>query len=260
MTSRERSYLIDSRPHDYGLLVRRWKAAVSGAGLRMHQIAKQAGFAVYGIQSRVQDSRQPALYLSAGCHGDEPAGALGLLEWVEANGKRIAKQNVVILPCLNPWGFSNNVRTDAEGHDLNRQFHSSTHPIIQGWRSFVKDRELKLVVTLHEDYDANGIYAYELNSRSGHSYAEPLLSRCERRIPREWRKTIEGRRAKRAIVRRTRGVPVVEEGMPEAVILFASENCATLTFETPSEFSLFDRVWAHREFVEGVFQMTASGR
>ena len=46
------------------------------------------------------------------------------------------------------------------------------------------------------------------------------------------------------------------EGMPEAVTLFAEQGGAALTFETPSEFSLFDRVQAHRTFVAGIFEAT----
>jgi murein peptide amidase A len=129
------------------------------------------------------------------------------------------------------------------------------HPLIAGWRQFIEDYRFPVAATLHEDYDANGIYLYELNPRVGHSYGEPLLQKCEQIILREWRDVIEGRRAKNAIVRRTRGVPKLE-GMPEAVTLFAEQGCATLTFETPSEFGLFDRVRAHKAFVAGLFEAT----
>ena len=221
----------------------------------MEAIAEQGGYQVYGLKSRQMAAAAAPLYLSAGCHGDEPAAVAGLLEWAEENVDQIASRPVLLLPCLNPWGLVNNTRHNHEWLDLNRQFHVEKHPLIVGWRRFLENHCFPVAATLHEDYDANGIYLYELNPRAGHSYGEPLLQKCEHIIPREWRALIEGRRAKNAIVRRTRRVPKLE-GMPEAVTLFAEQGSATLTFETPSEFALFDRVRAHKAFVAGLFEVS----
>lgn len=223
------------------------------AKLQMREIANEAGFRIYGIRSRAFSNDSLPLYLSAGCHGDEPAAVLGLLEWAEENIEILRSRPIVIFPCLNPWGLVNNVRHNFDGNDLNRLFHDESHPVVAGWRQFIQGITFRVAATLHEDYDANGIYLYELNPRVGHSYGEELLSRCEHVIPREWRSTIEGRKAKNAIVRRTRGVPKLE-GMPEAVTLFAEQGGVTLTFETPSEFSLFDRVAAQKSFVAGLVE------
>ena len=249
-------YLINHTAHHYPSIVRRWRAVAKAAGLRFDQIAEQAGYRVYGLRSRNMDPDRPPVYISAGCHGDEPGAVLGLLEWAEQHGEILAHRPVVLLPCLNPWGLVNNTRNNHEGIDLNRLFHDGSHPLISGWRSFIEGLHFPLSVTLHEDYDANGIYLYELNRRAGHSYGEPLLRSCEKIIPREWRRSIEGRKATNAIVRRTRGVPQLE-GMREAVTLFAEQGGASLTFETPSEFSLFDRVAAHKTFVASLFEMVS---
>ncbi|MEZ5330432.1 MAG: M14 family metallocarboxypeptidase [Verrucomicrobiales bacterium] len=247
-------YQSSHRAHDYAEIVRRWKAVAKAAKLRIEVIAEQGGYRVYGLKSRAMGGGAP-LYVSAGCHGDEPAAVAGLLEWAEENVEQMAHRPLMLFPCLNPWGLVNNTRHNHEGLDLNRQFHDESHPLITAWRKFIEDFRFPVSLTLHEDYDANGIYLYELNPCAGRSYGEPLLQQCEQFIPREWRVSIEGRKAKCAIVRRTRGVPKLD-GMPEAVMLFAEQGGASLTFETPSEFGLFDRVRAHKAFVAGLFEMT----
>ena len=239
--------------HHYGTTMRRWKALTRKAGLQITELVRQGGYPVYGIRTRKFSQDEPPLYLSAGCHGDEPAAVQGLLEWSEENISILKKRNVVVMPCLNPWGMVNNVRLNQDGLDLNRSFHLLDHPLIAAWKNFTARLQFPLAVTLHEDYDAKGIYLYELNPMVGHSYGESLLQECEKIIPRETSRTIEGRKAVRAIVRRTRGIPKLE-GLPEAITMFAENAKASLTFETPSEFSLYDRVRAHKAFVDGLFR------
>ena len=46
---------------------------------------------------------------------------------------------------------------------------------------------------------------------------------------------------------------MIPVGMPEAIELYALGCPATLTFETPSEFSLDDRAKAHASFLNSAF-------
>src|SRR5205807_2137120 len=62
----------------------------------------------------------PKIYISAGIHGDEPAGPLALLQLLEEN--RWPNAGLWLLPCLNPTGFLLNRRENDEGTDLNRQY------------------------------------------------------------------------------------------------------------------------------------------
>ena len=55
-------------------------------------------------------------------HGDEPQGKYLIEEYLKKNLGRGAKNNLLFIPCLNPDGFQNNTRTNANGVDLNRNF------------------------------------------------------------------------------------------------------------------------------------------
>lgn len=78
----------------------------------------------------------PFLFVG-GVHGDEPEGvrlAEDFLLWLQANTES-TDHPWILIPCLNPDGYSQNQRTNANGVDLNRNFPASD------WKpSEVKDR------------------------------------------------------------------------------------------------------------------------
>ena len=259
MDSDERAYLAAHRSHDAGQLLRSWRSVARKADLQIVRLLGGGSDPVIGLRNRhpVQGN---GLYLSAGIHGDEPAAVQGLLQWAENNLQSLRERPVVIFPCLNPWGLSNNRREDAEGRDLNRSFDCPGIPIIGAILDFISERDFAVAVSLHEDFDANGIYVYEL-VRQGKSLGEDLLERVEEIIPRH-RGRVEGMIPKSGVMRRTRGLmKIVREigGMPESIHLFLNGAHTALTFETPSEYSLYRRVQCHIRFLEGVVDLIGPG-
>ncbi len=254
MKEDERRYLQSHRAHDYRDLRRRWKAIARAAKLTERVMHKAGGFDVVGYRSRGR-SPEEALYLCAGVHGDEPAGVLGLVEWAEENVDLLAETPVAILPCFNPWGLINNTRNDHRGKDLNRLFHSRRDGHIVNWRKYLDGGRFRLCVTLHEDYDAKGLYLYEV-ARSGLDLGEKLLRGCRAHIAPDPRKTIDGMRPVNGVIRRrTKRIPKDLSGLPEALVLFYEHSDHSITFETPSEYSLFRRVGAQKAFLDGVFRL-----
>ena len=108
-----------------------------------------------------------------------------------------------------------------------------------------------MAVHLHEDYEAQGCYCYELNQNTQLKLADKFLDAAASFIPRDTRRTIDGRRANNGVIQRRR-VPSLP-GLPEAVALYMHSTTCTLTFETPSVFSLTDRVAAHSAFLDAVW-------
>lgn len=242
---KDAAYLTAHRCHDVPYLVKRWHAVAKAARLEIRTIHRSNDLPVLFVHTA--SAPGPRLYLSAGVHGDEAAPVVALLEWAEENISRLRTLPVAIVPVFNPSGLALNTRADHRHIDLNRRFHDASHPHIRAWWKAIEGMEFTSGICLHEDYDARGLYCYELNRNPRLRLAEEALSACEAFIPRDPRATIEGRPAKNGVIRRRR-VPDLP-GLPEAIALYLHNTERTLTFETPSEFSLADRVRAHKAFI-----------
>ena len=236
------------RSHDYGHLVGRWKKVARAAGLRLRQFSSSGGFPIYFLESSRLVACAPAIYLSAGIHGDEPASTEALVTWAEANLRVFKKIRPLIFPCLNPWGLAQNCRLDSRGRDLNRSYKRRTLQQVRDQIRVLGDREFSLAMMLHEDYDARGVYVYEVISRKPY-WAEDLLRAAARYIGPDIRRRIEGRAAKGGIVRR-RVTPDLMPDWPEAFLVHFLHAERTFTVETPSEFGIADRVAAHRAILD----------
>lgn len=244
------SWLRHHRAHDVTHLLQRWRAVARAARMELQVIHETAGFPVYFLTSPKISPRP--FYLSSGVHGDEAASALGLLEWAERSTPWLRGADLVCVPIFNPVGLALNTRADADGQDLNRMFDHPTHPHITGWQKAMAPFRPRLAVCLHEDYDAQGLYAYELNRDPKLRLAELCLSQAESILPRDPRRTIEGRPARAAIIRRRR-IPMFEN-LPEAVALYQAGTSCTLTFELPSEYALTTRVRAQIQLLDAIRQ------
>ncbi len=232
--------LRHDRAHDYRFLMRRWREVAALADLRIKKYSEAGGCKLYCIVSRLKRAEAPSIYLSAGIHGDEAAATEGLVEWAQANTDALRLLNVLIFPCLNPWGLVNNSRRDPDGRDLNRSFHTSAVPQIAAQIQWLTGCAFDLALNLHEDYDAIGLYIYELQ-RVKPFWAELLLEAGAQYIPPDPRKKIEGRAARAGVVRRIITPDLMPE-WPEAFVLYFQNAVRIFTVETPSEFHLDDRV------------------
>jgi len=229
------------RAHDYAHLIRRWRALARRSGLTMTSFTKSAGYDLFCLEPARAAKDAPSIYLSAGIHGDEAAATEGLLHWAEKNVALLREMTVMIFPCLNPSGLVGNCRFDSEGRDLNRGYNADIPQIVAQMR-LLAGRRFDLALTLHEDYDARGLYIYEVPSRPRY-WAEEMLKSAAGIIPADSRGKIEGRSARGGVVRRSIA-PDLMPDWPEAFVLHFHYAARTFTVETPSEYSLDDRVAA----------------
>lgn len=234
--------------HDYRALANRWKVLAKRLKLKLNTLTLIQDLPIFWLETG-GDRKGPLIYLSSGVHGDEAAAAWGLLAWAEANEAQLREQRFLILPCLNPCGLILNTRADHRGLDINRRFHVEDDEICGPWRKLLASRQIDLSLCLHEDYDGQGCYVYEL-SRMRPPWMQTVMAGLRVILP-DPRATMDGHRAQKGVIQRSR-VPKNLPGMPEAIVLQQFGCPITLTFETPSEFSFDDRVRSQVEFVNAV--------
>ena len=232
------------RSHDYRYLIERWRAVARASRVRLKQFAETPAYPVYALMTpRLVEGE--GVYISAGIHGDEPAGPEALIQWAELHAHELSRWPLMLLPCLNPEGLRNNTRLNEQGLDLNRVFDRETSPVINALRRLLDAHRFALALNLHEDYDGQGAYLYEVQRFPPH-WGESLLKIVSRILPIDPRMRIDGRGARAGLVRRRfdrkRFATI---GYPEAIYLHMHHAARSLTFETPSEFALERRVAAH---------------
>jgi murein peptide amidase A len=241
------------RVHDYPFLVKRWQSLARKAGLQGSVYCTAEEFDLhYFVSPALKDSG--GVYLSAGIHGDEPGATEGLYQWAELHRSVLRELPVMVFPCLNPWGLIHNRRTDSENRDLNRCYNLDSIPRIQAQKEILRGRRFRLAICLHEDYDAQGAYLYEIRNKLT-TFGQELLAAAGFYVPIDPRAKIEGRRADQGWIARKvnlKKFPVIAE----AIYLAANHSDRTITTETPSEYDLSARVQAHIAMIQRAVELS----
>ena len=181
------------------------------------------------------------VYISAGIHGDEPAGPLAIRRLLEQNDWP-ANLELWLCPCMNPVGFQLNSRTNARGVDLNRGY---LNPVAEEVLAHIawleRQPPFDLCLMLHEDWESHGFYLYEQNPDGKPSFAEAMIEAVEKVCPIDRSELIDGRPAKGGILR-PNIKPQDRPDWPEALYLISHKTRQSYTLEAPSDFPLPLRV------------------
>lgn len=183
------------------------------------------------------------IHISAGIHGDEPAGPLAAHRLLAEN-RWPANAEIFLLPCLNPLGFLANQRGNAEGVDLNRDYlNPRTAEIRRHIAWLTRQPKFDLYLCLHEDWESHGFYLYEQNPDQQPSLAAAMIEAVKPVCPVDLSPTIEGRPAEGGIIR-----PLLSArerlDWPEALYHITHKSRQGYTLEAPSDFPLSVRVEA----------------
>jgi protein MpaA len=183
------------------------------------------------------------VYISTGIHGDEPAGPLAVRQLLIENSWP-ADVEFWLCPCLNPTGFPLNRRENAEGIDLNRQYLHLEAAETRAHVDWLKRTPgFEVALCLHEDWESQGFYLYELNPDNRPSHAEEVIRRVAEVCPIDLSEKIEERAAQGGIVRPNID-PFSRPQWPEAFWLLRNKTRHSYTLEAPSDFPLATRVEA----------------
>lgn len=226
------------------------------AGWVAETFSSDRGWSLHAYH-RLSPGASTHLYLSTGIHGDEPSGPLALLELLREN--RWPRANLWLVPCLNPEGFRLNRRENAQGIDLNRDYRDSRTAEIAGHTAWLaRQPRFDLSLLLHEDWEANGFYLYELDREGWPGFAERIVESVRPVCPIETAPVVDDFPCANGVIR-----PAVQpEERPqwaEAIYLSEKKSRRIYNFETPSDYPLPVRVRAHVAALRRAFASIEQG-
>ena len=153
--------------------------------------------------------KDPKVLIVAGFHGEEKAGPLGILKWLENSDRGIFKKiDLSFIPVVNPTGFNRGVRKNSWGEKTNCGFVHKTDKLSKEGR--ILNRNIKFLtelakdgfLSLHEDEGEKNFYVYSYEDVDKPSEAAYAL----RNVEAKYFKKLQN------------GIKVNEEGDPEAAV------------------------------------------
>ena len=211
---------------------------------------RQADFLAY---CRPLAAPRVRVYISTGMHGDEPAGPLAALQLLQDD----AWPNdaaIWFCPCLNPTGFALTRRENADGIDLNRDYRDTQSAEVRAHKDWLQRQpRFDITLCLHEDWESNGFYVYEVNPGKLPSLAEKILAAVAKICPVDMSPVIEDWPAQNGVIRPA-VIPAERPKWPEALYLITHKTPQSYTLEAPSDFPLATRVNALTAAVRAVLE------
>lgn len=117
---------------------------------------------MWGLSLGSRDEQGKQVLITAGIHGDEPAGVEAALQFIEGFGTDyLDRFAFTVIPCANPSGLNARTRVTAAGKDINRSMSDDSVPESVTLRQAVHGHHFDIFFDLHEDYEATGYYMYE---------------------------------------------------------------------------------------------------
>ena len=84
-------------------------------------------FPMFAARSRDWQPSLPAVLVTGGVHGYETSGVHGALQFLEQHAARYAgRVNLLVAPCVSPWGYERVQRWNHDALDPNRSFRADS--------------------------------------------------------------------------------------------------------------------------------------
>lgn len=169
----------------------------------------EAGGVSHGLprfQFQRTQTVQPRFRLGifAGIHGDEPAGILGLMDFVRELDRDPGLgrgYELWLYPLCNPSGYLAGTRESGSGLDLNREFwKESAQPEVRLLEAELRERRFHGIIALHSDDTCNGFYGYARDRLISGQMLAPALAAADKHLPLDRNEIIDGFHAVNGII------------------------------------------------------------
>jgi len=89
--------------------------------------APDGSYPLFSLRSRNWDAARPVALVTGGVHGYETSGVHGALQFLEQHADRYAgRVNLLVAPCVSPWGYERIQRWNPLALDPNRCFRADS--------------------------------------------------------------------------------------------------------------------------------------
>lgn len=243
--------------NNFDTILSRAQAALNSVGELTEADTLSASGREYPLVKMVLGKGNPRrVLISAGIHGDEPAGVETICAFLENKLYQdfLKDWEFTVLPCINPSGYDAGTRNNQDDIDLNRQFKEERVPREVAFVKRMLEQPYHLDLELHEDVDSPGYYLYQKDqSPRLSSLGRTILDRVERIHPLNLAEDIEGTAADRGLLSRLSD-PGEMEWWPMALYAYQRGCRHVFTLETSPDFSMDRRVKAHLEAIRAALE------
>jgi len=116
-------------------------------------------YPLFAVRSRDWDEARPLMLVTGGVHGYETSGVHGALQFLDRHAADYAgRANLLVAPCVSPWGYERIHRWNADALDPNRSFRADSpaqeSAALIALVAPVKDR-VAMHIDLHETTDSD---------------------------------------------------------------------------------------------------------
>lgn len=119
----------------------------------------ESRYPLYVMQSKNWQSDHKTVLVTGGVHGYETSGVQGAIRFLETNAKDFSEEfNIIVVPCVSPWGYETINRWNNKAIDPNRSFYPDS-PAQESatLMSFINDLDVDIAmhIDLHETTDTD---------------------------------------------------------------------------------------------------------
>ena len=236
---------------DYSEIIQRLMAI----DLPLIEIGRVHDHPIFQVRINSFSDSHKSILITAGLHGDEPAGVEAALQFLERDNSSLLQSfSFVVIPCINPYGYIHNTRENREGIDINRSFEDDNIQESNIIKNTLEHKHFSLAIDLHEDYETNGFYLYEGNRYE--KYLGPKLVKATQHIG-----PIANEEPEDDSSQFSKGVYKIQEswgtlGLTPHLLFYHSPH--VFIFETPTNWNIHNRVNLHLSLLDNVLKLIKS--
>ncbi|MCW8329883.1 M14 family metallocarboxypeptidase [Photobacterium sp. SDRW27] len=137
-------------------------------------------YPLFAIKTRKWDNNKPTVLITGGVHGYETSGVHGAINFVDTEADSYCdKFNIIVAPCVSPWGYETINRWNPNAIDPNRSFYKDSPSeesaaLIQLVDSL--NTPILAHIDLHETTNTDEIeFRPALAARDGIEYIEEMI-------------------------------------------------------------------------------------